>query len=116
MPAARFTAQIFLLSLTVILLEISYTRILSFRLVYYFTYLVIALELLGIGAGGIALTLARRLRDWPTERLVARAALFTAVGAFAGYLVVAVVPVNAFEMVQAIGRGDAGIAAGKRRS
>ena len=84
MPAARFTLQIFLLSLTVILLEISYTRILSFKLVYYFTYLVIALALLGIGAGGIALTLARRLRDWPTERLVARAALFTAVTAFGG--------------------------------
>lgn len=110
MPAARFTRQIFLLSLTVVLLEISYTRILSFKLVYYFTYLVIALALLGIGAGGITLTLSRRVADWPTEVLVARSALLTAATAFTGYLVVAVLPVNAFEMVQAIGRGDTAVA------
>jgi hypothetical protein len=110
MPAARFTSQIFLLSLAAILLEISYTRILSFKLVYYFTYLVIALALLGLGAGGIALTLVPRLRAWSTDRLVARASLFTAVTVFGGYLVMALVQVNAFDIVQALGQGDTGVA------
>ena len=33
-------------------LEIAYTRIVSFKLWYYYTYLVIGLSLLGIGSGG----------------------------------------------------------------
>jgi hypothetical protein len=111
MPAARFQPQIFLLSLAVILLEISYTRILSFKLVYYFTYLVIALALLGLGAGGIALTLVQRLRRWPAERVVAGAALATAVCTLGGYLVMAVMQVNAFDLVQALGTGEVGTAA-----
>ena len=43
--------ETFLISLAVILLEVSYTRIFSYKLVYYFTYLVIGLSLLGLGAG-----------------------------------------------------------------
>lgn len=109
MPPAdrpRFQPQIFLLALAAILLEISYTRILSFKLVYYFTYLVIGLALLGLGAGGIAVSLSARLRAWSTERLVTRAAVATAAAVVVGYLVVAGVQLNAFDMVQAAAGGD----------
>lgn len=111
-PAARprFQPQIFLLALAAILLEISYTRILSFKLVYYFTYLVIGLALLGLGAGGIAVSVSARLRAWSTERLVTLAAVATAGAVVAGYLVVAGVQLNAFDMVQAAVSGDRAVA------
>ena len=46
-----FRLEIFLVSLAAILLEISYTRIFSYKLFYYFTYLTIGIVLLGLGAG-----------------------------------------------------------------
>ena len=50
---ARHTAVIFLVSLAGLLLEVGYTRIVSFKLYYYYVYLVLGLALLGIGSGGI---------------------------------------------------------------
>ena len=44
---------IFLVSLAGLLLEVGYTRVISYKLWYYYTYLVIGLALLGIGSGGI---------------------------------------------------------------
>ena len=48
-----YTAEILLISFAALLLEISYTRIVSYKLFYYYTYLVIGLALLGIGSGGV---------------------------------------------------------------
>ena len=45
---------ILLVSLAGLLLEVGYTRIVSYKLWYYYTYLVIGLSLLGIGSGGDA--------------------------------------------------------------
>ena len=42
--------EIFLISLAALLLEISYTRVSSFKLSSYFTYLIIGFAMLGIGA------------------------------------------------------------------
>ena len=47
-------AEIFLLSLGVILLEVSYTRIFSYKLVYYFTYLIIGIALLVLAESAAA--------------------------------------------------------------
>ena len=60
---ARQTVAIFLVSLAGLLLEVGYTRIVSYKLWYYYTYLVIGLALLGIGSGGIFVVLFKRLRD-----------------------------------------------------
>ena len=49
----RQTVAIFLVSLAGLLLEVGYTRIVSYKLWYYYTYLVIGLALLGIGSGGV---------------------------------------------------------------
>src|SRR6058998_1619287 len=62
-PAMRRAApspELFLLSLAVILLEVSYTRVFSFKLVYYFTYLIIGIALLGLGAAGVLVMLLGR--------------------------------------------------------
>mgnify|MGYP003938408299 CR=1 FL=1 len=77
-----------------LLLEVGYTRIVSFKLWYYYTYLVIGLSLLGIGSGGIAVALFAPLRRATTERIVAYCSLWGAVSIAVGYWVVARTPVN----------------------
>ena len=60
--SSRYYAEIFLISFAALLLEVSYTRVISFKLFYYYTYLVIGLALLGIGCGGVIVALSERLR------------------------------------------------------
>jgi len=62
MPRKSFYFEIFAVSLAAILLEISYTRIFSFKVWYYFTYLIIGVALLGLGSGG-ALVAVSRIRS-----------------------------------------------------
>jgi hypothetical protein len=110
---SRFYLEIFLVSAAVILVEVSYTRIFSFKLFYYFTYLVLGLALLGLGAGGVFVATVPALRRLPAPRLVALACLVGAGGVLAGYFVVARTPLNAFAMVDALSVLDAGRAAGE---
>ncbi|MSO38470.1 MAG: hypothetical protein EXQ69_09535 [Acidimicrobiia bacterium] len=83
---------IFLVCFATLLLEISYTRIISYKLFYYYTYLVIGLALLGLGAGGVAVTISKRLRAAATESLLIWSSLAAAVGVAVGYSVVALAP------------------------
>lgn len=85
---------ILLVSLAGLLLEVGYTRIVSYKLWYYYTYLVIGLALLGIGSGGVLVATSARLRSWTTERIVAVCSIGGAVSIAAGYLVIARVPVD----------------------
>ena len=112
--------EIFAASLSAILLEIAYTRIFSFKVYYSFTYLVIGLGLMGLGAGGALLAASRRLADdqirgrrpaggpaddqirgrrpagGPAdERLVPLVCLLGAISVLVGYLVAAKVQLNA---------------------
>jgi hypothetical protein len=60
-----------LVSLAGLLLEVGYTRIASYKLWYYYTYLVIGLSLLGIGSGGILVAMWAPIRRAATERIIA---------------------------------------------
>lgn len=91
--------ETFLISLAVLLLEVSYTRVFSFKLVYYFTYVVIGISLLGIGAGGVFVAATRRLRAAPIENVLAGCALAGSTSVLVGYLVAALVPLELFELV-----------------
>src|SRR5262245_44257051 len=106
MPAATTSrapyAEIFLLSLGVILFEVSYTRVFSYKLVYYFTYVIIGVALLGLGASGVCVTIAPRLRRAAADRLLPACCLAGATSVLLGYLVVAVTPVNAMELIAAL--------------
>src|SRR3954471_3647987 len=86
---ARQMLALFLVSLAALLLEVGYTRIVSYKLWYYYTYLVIGLALLGIGSGGILLVVFKRLRRAATERIVAACSVLGAASIAVGYLVVA---------------------------
>ncbi|HEX6424322.1 MAG TPA: hypothetical protein VFZ79_12635, partial [Acidimicrobiales bacterium] len=85
--------EIFLISFAALLLEISYTRIVSFKLFYYYTYLVIGLALLGIGTGSVVVSLSKRLRRASTDAVMMVGSLLGALSIIAGYLVVARLPV-----------------------
>lgn len=85
---------IFLISLAGLLLEVAYTRIISYKLWYYYTYLVIGLALLGIGSGATAVVLSNRLRSSSTRSVLQWASFLGAVSIIVGYLVVAAVPID----------------------
>src|SRR6478752_497589 len=85
---------IFLVSLAGLLLEVGYTRIISFKLWYYYTYLVIGLALLGIGSGSVFVAVFGPVRRWTTDRIIAIASIWGAVSIALGYLVVAVLHVD----------------------
>jgi spermidine synthase len=108
MPRLRPIPEIFLVSLAAILLEVSYTRIFSYKLVYFFTYLVIGLALLGLGSGGVLVALVRSFRRIAMGRLLAVLSLCGALSVAIGYVVVAWVPMNAFDMIRHAGAHDQG--------
>ncbi len=91
--------ETFLVALAVILLEISYTRVFSYKLVYYFTYVVIGVSLLGLGAGGVFVASFERLRRLPAETAVLGCCVVAALMVLGGYLIVAITPLNLFRMV-----------------
>lgn len=84
-----YHVEIFLICLASLLLEISYTRIVSFKLFYYYTYLVIGLALLGIGTGSVVVSLSKSLKRASTDAIVTVGSLVGAAFVFVGYIVVA---------------------------
>jgi hypothetical protein len=93
--AARrgYYAEILLISCAGLLLEVSYTRVISFKLFYYYTYLVIGLALLGIGTGGVLVAVSDRLRRASTDAIIMWGSLLGALSVAVGYLVVARIPI-----------------------
>jgi len=86
-----YRIEILLISFAGLLLEIAYTRVISFKLFYYYTYLVIGLALLGIGTGGVLVAISGRLRRASTDAIVMWGLLLGAVSVGVGYIVVAVI-------------------------
>ncbi len=95
---ARHTVVIFLVSLAGLLLEVGYTRVVSYKLWYYYTYLVLGLALLGIGSGGIFVVVWPRLRRAATDSLIATCSLISAVAVTAGYFLVARLPIDTVQI------------------
>lgn len=84
-----YVIEILLISFAGLLLEISYTRVISFKLFYYYTYLVIGLALLGIGTGGVLVAISRRLRRADTDTILMWGMLLGAASVALGYVIVA---------------------------
>lgn len=81
--------EIFTASFGALLLEISYTRIFSFKVFYYFTYMILGVGLLGLGAGGIAVSISETLRRARAERVLSGSSLAAATSVLVGYFVIA---------------------------
>ncbi|HWL45465.1 MAG TPA: hypothetical protein VNQ73_21170 [Ilumatobacter sp.] len=75
-------------------LEIAYTRIVSFKLFYYYTYFVIGLALLGFGAAATVTALSNRLRRRDALDTIRQIAPFGAAAGVVSYLLVARLPTN----------------------
>ncbi|MFK7918899.1 MAG: hypothetical protein AB8G14_12545 [Ilumatobacter sp.] len=76
-------------------LEIAYTRVISFKIFYYYTYFVIGLALLGLGAASSALALSTRLRGMDTLELVRRVAPIAGLCGAVAYAIVARISTDA---------------------
>lgn len=92
--SSGFYLEILLASLALVLLEISYTRVFSYKLFYYFTYLIIGIALLGMGSGGIFVSLFARLRETTPSRLIAVCCLAASASVPAGYVLVSLLQLN----------------------
>lgn len=110
--APTYLIEIFAISAAALLLEIAYTRVISFKLYYYYTYLVIGLALLGLGSGAVIVAVSRRLDRIETRPLLARCSIGAAVGVVVGYVAVAVTPLDTIEMWTG-GRGTQLVAMGQ---
>ena len=96
--APRYLVEIFVISAAALLLVIAYTRITSFKLSYYYTYLVIGLALLGLGSGAVIVAVSKRLDGLATRSLLARCAVASTIGVAVGYVAVAATPLDTIEM------------------
>jgi hypothetical protein len=85
----RNTVAIAVVSLAGLLLEVGYTRIISYKLWYYYTYLVIGLALLGIGSGGIAVAVMPALKRASTRWIIASCSIWGAITAVIGFAFIA---------------------------
>ena len=86
----RNTIAIAVVSLAGLLLEVAYTRVISYKLWYYYTYLVIGLALLGIGSGGIAVSVIPALKRASTRGIIATCSVVGSVTTIAGFWFIAV--------------------------
>lgn len=93
-----FGLEIFLVSLGAILLEVSYTRVFSFKVFHYFTYLTIGIALLGLGSGGVLVAVSKKLRATVPNILIARSCMLAGVVVPIGYLILAVMQINALDV------------------
>lgn len=86
----------FVVGLVILTLEIAYTRVISFKLFYYYTYFVIGLALLGLGAASAVTALSTRVRGTATATLVRIVAPPAALAGVVGYGIVARLPIDTF--------------------
>jgi hypothetical protein len=94
-PVSRsrsFLLEIGALSFAALVLEVAYTRVVSFKFFYFYAYLVLGLAMLGIGSGAVCAALASAWPRRALESLVAWVCLAGALAVGAGYVVVARVP------------------------
>ena len=73
----RVYTGVFLISMSALTLEITLTRIISVKLWYHFSYLIISMALLGYGAAGAHLAVSKRFRKEGTPPLATYAVLFS---------------------------------------
>ena len=88
-------------------LEIAYTRIVSFKLFYYYTYFVIGLALLGFGASATVVALSARLRHRDVLDTVRVAAPAIGLLGVLSYLLVARLPTDVNQIWTSPGLGRA---------
>ncbi len=93
----NFYLEIFLIGFAALLLEVSYTRFISYKLFYYHTYLVIGLGLLGIGSGAVLVTIFPQLGRITVARMLAAGCWLASLTVALGYFVIALIPLSVLD-------------------
>jgi hypothetical protein len=93
-----YHAEVLLVSFAALLIEVCYTRVISYKLFYYYTYLIIGLSLLGIGTGGVMVAVSERLRRARTDTVLAWTFLLGAASVVTSYVVVAYTSLNSLDI------------------
>jgi hypothetical protein len=101
-PAWRWSHhfEILVVSFSALVIEISYTRIISYKLFYYYVYLAIGLALLGIGTGGVLVAVSKRLRRTSTDLVLFWSLVFSAVVTVGAYVLIAYIRINTLAVWQ----------------
>ena len=95
---SRVVLAVMLVALGVLVVEIALTRLLSFTLWYHFTYVVLAVALLGYGASGAFLACSKRLQGLPPLTLVHGSALLATVAGTLALLAIRFLPFRPLEI------------------
>ncbi len=95
---AGYHLEILLVSVSVLLTEISYTRVISFKLFYYYVYLIIGLALLGLGAGAVLVAVVDRLRKAALDTVLFWSMVVGSCTTVAAYAVVAVMRIDTLKV------------------
>jgi hypothetical protein len=86
--------EILVVSFSALVLEISYTRIISYKLFYYYVYLIIGLALLGIGSGGVLVAISNRLKRAATDQILYWCLIVSSLITVGAYILIAVLHIN----------------------
>jgi spermidine synthase len=86
-PEFRSLATAFLVAAALILLQVSFSRLISYKLFYHFVFLAIALTLLGLGAAGTFVAVTRPPQD--VDRSIRRWLVALTVSVPIGFLLLA---------------------------
>jgi hypothetical protein len=98
---SRVVLAVLLVALGVLVVEIALTRLLSFTLWYHFTYVVLAVALLGYGASGAFLACSKRLESLPPRAIVHGSALLATAAGVLALLAICFLPFQPLEMATA---------------
>jgi spermidine synthase len=85
MPAPRTYSAVAFVAAALIVLQVSFTRLVSYKLFYHFVFLAIALSLLGLGTAGTYVAVRRKTADLDSvvRRWLSFGALLTPIAFFA---------------------------------
>ncbi|MCB0721582.1 MAG: hypothetical protein KDC42_04675 [Ignavibacteriae bacterium] len=94
-----YYAGIFLVSLSTLLLEFTYTRILSVSLWYHFAFMIISVALLGFGVSGVVLSLNKKLKQIKTDKLLTFLSMFFGISVILSFIIMNQIPFDPFSLL-----------------
>lgn len=92
-------AGIFLVAMSVLVLEFNLTRVLSVSLWYNFAFMVISVALLGSGISGVVLSLFDRLQKIPTDLMLTICSGIYGISIIVSFILINLIPLDPFSLL-----------------
>ena len=99
-PAATAQAGLFAIAAATLMLQVSWTRVLSVSLWYHFAFLVISTAMLGFGISGVVLTLSERLAKAAPQKALPLFALGFVASTLGGFWLANALPFAPFSLLE----------------